>query len=153
MDDLATTERSLREVWAEVNHGRFSLNKIRDILKEVSIDITQQHMIETIEKQKQQNERSKLGSQTTTTFISEVKKTKLSPKDIPIEKISEILKWVPVATYFIELFLSLKQPPKNITELILATTLNPIHNSADPLKELHAFDPYKYPHLKPVSKL
>lgn len=34
MDDLATTERSRWELWAELNHGRFSLEAFEDILAE-----------------------------------------------------------------------------------------------------------------------
>jgi malate synthase len=34
MDDLATTERSRREVWAEIHHKRFSLTELRTIFLE-----------------------------------------------------------------------------------------------------------------------
>ncbi len=136
MDDLATTERSLRELWAEIRYGRFKLEDVQTILQDVSKKLVQEHILQAIEEQKHKNEQKIFMSKPSKDYTAKVRQKNLSPDDIPTKQLSNITKWVPVAAYIIEKFIMVKYPPKNITEMILKATLDQVKKSEHPLTKL-----------------
>lgn len=115
MDDLATTERSRWELWAEVHHGRVAVNQFDEILSE-QIDF-----IRTGE------EEDSAGKQR-----------------IQVRWEGEAARWYPIAAKILRTLVISQQPVEFATELLLPFTFPAIRNAEDPWQIASELCPGKF---------
>ena len=99
MDDLATTERSRWELWAEVHHGR------------VSVELFDKILAEEVE------------------FIRSDGGNSATNKRIQVRWQGEAAKWYPVAVKILRQLVMTDEPVEFVTELLLPFTFPAIRNS------------------------
>ena len=102
MDDLATTERSRWELWAEVQHGR------------VSVELFEEILAEEVE------------------FIRSGGENAATNKRIQVRWQGEAAKWYPIAVKILRLLVVTDKPVEFATELLLPFTFPAIRNAPDP---------------------
>ncbi len=152
MDDLATTERSLRELWAELNWGRFNPMEFTALVNTIAAKNLQRRQAADIQQTQQNHKMEQLATQKRSAkLVQELADPTLKASDIPSEKLAEHDKWMRVAKHILELFVTQETPPKNITELLLLTTLTAVRNSPDPLSVLQRLTGDKYTLKRPAT--
>lgn len=152
MDDLATTERSLSEMWAEIRWERFTLQDFDQIVEKVALKRLQERQLEAIQKTRQLNGMIKLQQhKKITSTLDDIQDTQLKASDIPSKTLAQHDKWMNVAQFILKLYVRLENPPKNITELLLLSTLDVVKHSDDPLSALQRIAASKYTLRKPLQ--
>jgi malate synthase len=104
MDDLATTERSRWELWAEVHHGRVSRADFERILDEEVAFL-------------------KGGPDSSTAGVA---------RRVQIPWEGEAARWYPIAVSLLHQLVVTDEPPEFVTELAMAFTFDPVRDAADP---------------------
>ena len=116
MDDLATTERSRWELWAEVHHGRVSQDTFERILDEEIVFL------------RGGADRSHAGV----------------ARRVQIAWEGEAAKWYPIAASLLYLLVVNERPPEFVTELTMPFTFDPIREAEDPWEAARALCPGRY---------
>jgi len=116
MDDLATTERSRWELWAEVHHGRLT----RELFERI--------LAEEIEFLKGGADASSFGV----------------ARRVQIGWAGEAARWYPVAVELLRRLVLTDDPPEFVTELALPFTTDPIREAADPWTAARALCPGRF---------
>lgn len=107
MDDLATTERSRWELWAEVQHGRVSEEAFRRILDEEIAFL-------------------KGGPDASDAGVA---------RRVQIPWEADAARWYPIAVKLLEELVLTDAPPEFVTEIALPFTFDVVRDAADPWAE------------------
>ncbi len=116
MDDLATTERSRWELWAEVTHGRVPTETFERILAE-EVAFLQG------------------GGDASTAGVA---------RRVQIPWSGEAARWYPVAVALLRQLVTSAEPPEFVTELALPFTFDVIRDADDPWAAAQALCPGRY---------
>lgn len=116
MDDLATTERSRWELWAEVNHGRVSRSTFERILTEESSFL-------------------RGGPDASTAGVA---------RRVQIPWSGDAARWYPVAVALLHQLVTSEDPPEFVTELALPFTFDVIRDADDPWAAARSWCPGRY---------
>lgn len=107
MDDLATTERSRWELWAEVHHGRLSVATLEQIIAEE---------MDFLRGGPDRSEKAARGQ----------------PRRIQVPWAGEAARWYPTAVSILRRLVLTEDPPEFVTELTLPFTFPCIRDAVDP---------------------
>ena len=116
MDDLATTERSRWELWAEVHHGRVSVEDFERIVAEESAFLQG-------------------GPDASTAGVA---------RRVQIPWAGEHARWYPVAVHLLRQLVLSDRPAEFVTELALPFTFDVIRTAAEPWEAARALCPGRY---------
>ncbi len=120
MDDLATTERSRWEVWAEVAHGRVSLAKLDALLEE------ELRFIRNYDASAEAQARAHGG------------------RRVQVRWTPESARWYPIAARLLRQLCTDPEPAEWVTELCLPFTFPVVRHAADPWAKAVALCPGRY---------
>ncbi len=116
MDDLATTERSRWELWAEVHHGRVSVEQFDQVLAEESSFL-------------------KGGPDFSIKGVA---------RRVQIKWEGAAARWYPIAVELLRRFVLADDPPEFVTELALPFTTDPVRDADDPWAAAVALCPGRF---------
>ncbi len=116
MDDLATTERSRWELWAEVHHGRVSRADFDRILEE-EVGFLQG------------------GPDASDAGVA---------RRVQIPWAGEAARWYPVAVRLLRALVHTDEPPEFVTELAMPFTFDAVRDADDPWEAARGLCPGKY---------
>lgn len=120
MDDLATTERSRWELWAEVQHGRVSREAFEAVVE-------------------QECEFLQGGRDASTRGVA---------RRVQIAWAGEAARWYPVAVELLRRLVLMEDPPEFVTELALPFTTGPVRDAADPWAAAQSLCPGRFDPLE-----
>jgi len=110
MDDLATTERSRWELWAEVHHGRISLESFERVLAEECTFLQG-------------------GADASHAGVA---------RRVQIPWSGEAARWYPIAVSLLRELVTADDPPEFVTEIALPFTFDAVREAADPWAKAQA---------------